>query len=180
VGTVRLKNNLNTPINVKITNAGIIYHYVNALPPGGQWDKDVAAIGWDLSAMYSIPQNTIDPSKDNVGAVGAIALIAFASAAAIVAAPFTAGASAVALVAFAGAVVGAGAGVAFEIASAVLYPATVTGLYGGHDYDVTVDGGFSFGNDPNGVLTVQNMSPIVISWHNRNRDTSGKETAKAH
>lgn len=167
----KIRNATNAPVNVKITNAGVIHHHRNELAPGDTWEESVAWIGWDLSAIYSTPETKIDPDKDNVGAVSTIVTTAVGAAVAVAAAPFTGGASvAIALAAVGGAATLAGVGV--TIASAVLYPATVRGLYGGDDYEIVINGGVEFAED-----TVKGIRPLSIDWRNLDRGTSGHETA---
>lgn len=179
----RIHNRTKAPINVRLTNAGITYHFENHV--NSYTEFFTAGIGWDLSVVYSEGHNNFDPSKDNFAPIAAIASLAAGVALAaggvvltVATGPlglegvlFGVKISATALTTLgimsttAGAVSAAGS-IAVEAAESLLKPANVTGLYGANDHNFYVDGGIYGGIDKDGKVVVSRIDPLAISYIN--------------
>jgi hypothetical protein len=186
---IRIHNRANVAVNVQLSNAGFVYHYENNVKTYTEFF--VAAIGWDFKAVRASDDTKIDPSSGNISlgfnvgllvigtlvtvagivltvatmgggtpiAVGGVELTGAALTAIRVAAGVTAGATAFTTV----------GSIVMALGPGVLAPATITGLYGGNDYEIYIDGTFTQGLDtttnPNQV-TETATKPLVASWMN--------------
>ena len=64
---IRIHNRANYPVNVKLTNTGVIHYHENNVSKSTEFN--VGAVGWDFSAVFSCDATKIDPSKDNVAPI---------------------------------------------------------------------------------------------------------------
>jgi hypothetical protein len=191
----RFRNKAGVPVNIRLSNAGITYYYENNVKVYSEFFT--GGVGWDLTVYYSSDSTKIDPSKDNVAPIAAIAtivggaviaaagvgltVVTFGAATPIVIAGCqiaTAGAAAAAAATIAGAgAAGVVGSVALTIANAVIYPATVTGLYGANDHNFDIYGGFEGTVDEKTKnLTITKINPLAISYINCQ---SGERTTPA-
>jgi len=190
--TFVISNDTNVPINVRISNAGITYFYVNKLEAGKVFtvkfhvakpDGQLGAIWYDIDAMYSTPENQIDPKKENAiqgSMIGATALGLLAAVVGIGLMLLPGGqivgaaATASAATGIVGTVATVG-GLGVTIAHAVLHPAQLTEMYGPQHYNISVDGGMEIimaPNDPT-QFEVKDVRPIEMHWENTDRKTKG-------
>jgi hypothetical protein len=161
----------------------------------GYWEFNPGAVGWDFTAVYDTPSTQFDPSKDNVLPISTIVGLTVgiaATAAGVALTVVTAGAAAPIVVAgvqimsasaalATGATItsvaaaGTVASLGITIAEAVLYPATVNGLYGPDGYAIVVDGGFPYTYDKEKhTLTMEGAKPLAVSWKNNTSGTHGE------
>jgi hypothetical protein len=170
----RVKNKTELPVHVSISQAGIIYFHKNDLAPGGYWESNVGLGGYDLNVIPSNGSNKIDPSRDNVAAIGKWALGAGAvvvGVAGLALVPFSGGGS-LALVGAAAA--GAGAittvsDITVSFVDAKLHPKTVEGLYGPDGYNFEIVGGQVLGHmEGENNYVVDSVLPFTVHHHNNN------------
>jgi hypothetical protein len=190
VGKITITNRANVPIHVQLSNANFIYFHQNYVQPQAQAVFDnVAAIGWDFNAVFACKDTEIDPSKNNLSMgfnVGLLVVGAIATAAGIAATIVTAGAASplviggveltgVALAAvIAASAVGAGGaatatigGFVVTLLPGVATPAGVTGLYGGYDYNIYIDGQFTQNVDTaTSSINVTPLQQLTCTWKN--------------
>ena len=174
----KFRNQSNVPVNIAVSNGGVIYFHKNGLNPGKTWRCKPAWVWYDVMVFWSTPQNRINPTKHNWMHVGGLAATTVGAALAVGAIAFTGGAATPAVV-VAGASVAAGlAGVVFEVANAALNPAHVNALYGANRYTIRIKGGFDGHVNSDNVLTVSKIKPLQLHWKNRTSGTRGVEKAK--
>jgi hypothetical protein len=182
---VRIHNRANVPVNVSLSNAGFVYHYQNTVT--SYWEFWVAAIGWDFAAVFDCDATKIDPKKGNIVLgvnIGLAVLGTLVTVAGLIVTVLTVGAATPVVLAgveITGAAltaikvitgVAAGitametiAGIVMVIDASTTVPAQITGLYGGYDYEIYIDGQF-VQNVTDGRITITATNPLVASWYN--------------
>ena len=174
----KFQNESNVPVNIAVSNGGVIYFHKNGLNPGKTWKCNPAWVWYDIMVFWSTPDNRINPAKHNTVRIGTLAATSVGAALAVGAIAFTGGAATPAVV-VAGASVAAGlAGVTFEVANAALNPAHLQALYGVDNYNIQIKGGFEGHVDSRQVLTVSRIKPLELLWENKTSGSSGKVKAK--
>ena len=174
----KFQNESNVPVNIAVSNGGVISFHKNGLNPEQTWRCKPAWVWYDIMVFWSTPDNKIDPIKHNWTRIGALSATTVGAALAVGAIAFTGGAATPAVV-VAGASVAAGlAGVAFEVANAALNPAHLQALYGVDNYTIKITGGFDGHVDGRQVLTVSRIKPLELHWRNKTSGSRGVVKAK--
>jgi len=174
----RFRNNSALPVHLSLSTAGVIQWCKNDVPAGGYDEVYLEDAIWhDLTVMPSNGHNQFDKRDNNIWKGLEIGVGLLGAAAAVVAAPFTGGASVAIAIAVAGGVIAVGDTVV-SIVNFAIHPASVGNLYEPDGYNFEIGGGQIAGHyDQPQHFTITGFSPLTIKWHNNNTGKEGTVTA---
>ena len=182
----KVKNTTNTPIHVRVSNAGITYWYKNWLAAGEEHTFDPSAIWFDLTFYYASHDNEIS-ERDNAApgagiGVTILGILSMIAGVILMAIPLPGPQPAAAVLIATGATAIAGVvstigGIAITIAQNAYLPATIGQIYGANNYEFNVTGGFTLERDPQHPeqFLITGASVIGVDWKNLNQGTSGHQ-----
>ena len=180
----RITNASGLPVHVSVSTAGVIQWCQNDVParemPRETGYTEVYmddAIWHDLTVIPSNGKNQINKADNNLWKGLEIGVGVLGLAAAVIAAPFTGGASVAIAIAVAGGVIAVGDTVV-SVVNFAIHPATVGNLYAPDGYNFEIGGGRVVGHyEKPQRFIITGYEPLTLKWHNNATHNEGTVVA---